>query len=119
MWYDSDRYPLEQFAAKTLDTAKMESPEAVMMVLAARITIHLGSIAETLDNGRSDLTSISTAIINKVVSPSGTYVPPAFDAADIQNLTRAITSLQETILEMSPEKRGLVYQADKPLEVPD
>ena len=119
MWYDPDKFNLEQFAARTIDDAKNESFEAIMAVLAARMTIHLSNISENIDTSNANLVAISSAINNKqVTSPSG-YVPPSLDAQDIQNLTRAITDLQKTIFEASPERRGLVYQADKPLEVPE
>lgn len=119
LWYDADKFNLDKFASRTIEDAKNESFEAIMAVLTARIAIHLSSIANDFDLGRADLMSITTAINNKTVGTSPGYVPPVIDAVDIQNLTKAITDLNNTIFEASPEKRGLVYQADKPLEVPE
>lgn len=117
-WYDADRYPLETFAAKSIDKAIEESAEAVMAIIAARTSIYLRDLVEEIGYLRGDMVGIAPAITNKVVTTGG-YTPPAVDAETIVNLTRAITDLQRTIFEASPEKRGLVYQADKPLEVPE
>jgi hypothetical protein len=121
MWYDNNRYPLEQFAGRTIDDAKNESFEAVVSVLMARMCLHLSDLTQELSYARGDLAGIGPAVTNAAAGQTAAtpYQTPSVDAQDVQNLTKAITQLNQTVSELSPEHRGLRYQVDKPLEVPE